>query len=371
VEEDLAATEPTRPQARSQPLERGLVEAGKQLDLPQRLDRRPHPVHRSMVHVGLSAHRQISRRSVVASVSRQPRYSPGDLPFPGHAAFGPWFDVRLTVLGCGPASPQPDTPASGLLVETGSSTLLLDCGQGVAARLVQRLEPARLSAVIIGHMHADHFIDLSALRYRFAWGDRSDVRVPLLLPPGGKARFAELAGVVSERDGFFDDAFEVREYDPATVDRIGDLEIGYLPGRHYVPAWGVSLTETSGTRIVYAGDTGPNPDLIAAADSADLLVCEATLDSADEDDPDKRGHLSLDEALEHGQAARARQLLITHYPSARREAMAAVIDDWAGSAVLARPDLVVEVTAARGGAAGSSAGGGRTAAARRSLAARQ
>jgi ribonuclease BN (tRNA processing enzyme) len=279
--------------------------------------------------------------------------------------------VRLTVLGCGPAAAQPDTPASGLLVESGSSAILLDCGQGVAAQLVRRIEPNRLSAVIIGHMHADHFIDLSALRYRFPWGDRSAVRLPVLLPPGGMARFAELATVVSERDGFFDDAFDVREYDPAAVDRIGDLEIRYLAGRHYVPAWGVALTDGAGTRIVYAGDTGPNPKLVAEAKAADLLVCEATLDSADDDDPEQRGHLSFEEALEHGRLAHARQMLITHYPSARREAMAATLHGDGGSVVLAMPGLVLEVAAGRGGSTGSPGGRAPTAAARRSPAARQ
>lgn len=251
--------------------------------------------------------------------------------------------MRLTVLGCGPAAPQPDTPASGLLVESGATTILLDCGQGVAARLIRHVEPDRLSAVIVGHMHADHFIDLSALRYRFPWGCRSDARVPVLLPPGGLARFAALAAVVSERDGFFDDAFEVREYDPLAGERIGELEVTYIAGRHYVPAWGVSLVGPAGRRIVYGGDTGPNPGLAAAARDADLLVCEATLGAAIEDDPLVRGHLTLDEALEHGRAARARRLLITHYPSARREAMEARLAELDRAVTLARPDLVVDV----------------------------
>ena len=306
---------------------------------------------------------------MVASPEVQPRYSAGDLPVPGQLAFRALFDVRLTVLGCGPAAPQPDTPASGLLVQTDSTALLLDCGQGVAGRLVRHLEPDRMSAVIIGHMHADHFIDLSALRYRFPWGDRSAVRVPLLLPPGGLARFTDLARVVSERVGFFDDAFEVREYDPAAVDRIGDLEIAYLPGRHYVPAWGMSITSPDGARLVYAGDTGPNPDLAASAALADLLICEATLGSADEDDPNKRGHLSLDEALEHGRAARARSMLITHYPSARREEMAATLEvRRAESVALAQPDLVIEVGATGRRTAGGAAGG-RASTPRRSIAA--
>ena len=60
--------------------------------------------------------------------------------------------MRLTVLGCGPAAPQPDTPASGLLVQSGSTAILLDCGQGVAARLVKRVQLDQLSAIVIGHM---------------------------------------------------------------------------------------------------------------------------------------------------------------------------------------------------------------------------
>jgi ribonuclease BN (tRNA processing enzyme) len=281
--------------------------------------------------------------------------------------------VRLTVLGCGPAAPQPDTPASGLLVESESTAILLDCGQGVAARLVGRMQLAALSAVVIGHMHADHFIDLAALRYLFAWGERSSERLPVLLPPGGLALFAELAGVVSERPGFFDDAFDVREYDPAAEGRIGDLELSFVPGYHYVPAWGVALRAADGTRLVYAGDTGPNPDLVAAAQAADLLVCEATLGSAADDDPARRGHLSLEEAVDHAQRAAAARLLVTHYPSARRETMTEHLVELGDWAVIARPDLVVEV--ARGSAppaqAGAPSGRGRGRPGRDSMAARR
>lgn len=280
--------------------------------------------------------------------------------------------MRLTVLGCGPAAPQPDTPASGLLVESDSTAILLDCGQGVAARLVGRMDPAALSAVVIGHMHADHFIDLAGLRYAFPWGDRSEKRLPVYLPPGGRRLFAELAGVVSERPGFFDDAFDVREYDPAAEAWVGDLELSFVPGDHYVPAWGVALKAADGTRLVYAGDTGPNASLVAAAEGADLLVCEATLGSAADDDPARRGHLSLDEAVDHAQQAAVGRLLLTHYPAARRERMAERLVELGDWAVIARPDLVVDVD--RGSAPPARAGRsgrGRSAPGRKSLAARR
>ena len=214
----------------------------------------------------------------------------------------------------------------------------------MAARLVGHARPESLTAVIIGHMHADHFIDLAALRYAFSWGERTAERLAVLLPPGGLVAFAELAGVVSERQGFFDDAFDVREYDPAASIAVGDLGVSFVPGRHYVPAWGVALTAADGTRLVYAGDTGPNPGLIEAARGADLLVCEATLGSAADDDPGRRGHLSLDEALDHAQQAARRAgcwRRTTHRPGGTM--MAARLAELGGWAMLARPDLVVDV----------------------------
>ena len=255
--------------------------------------------------------------------------------------------MRLTVLGCGPAAPQPDTPASGLLVQSGSTAILLDCGQGVAARLVKRVQLDQLSAIVIGHMHADHYIDLSALRYRFPWGDRARARLPVYLPPGGQSHVSALAVAISERPGFFDDAFDLQEYDPASSIAVGELSLTFVPGRHYVPAWGVSVTAQDGGRLVYAGDTGPNPDLVAAASGADLLVCEATLGSVAEDDPVRRGHLSLEETLEVARQAQPRQLLVTHYPSTRRRTMAAQVATLGSAVVIAQPDLVVDILAPR------------------------
>ena len=126
--------------------------------------------------------------------------------------------TRVTIVGSGTSAPEPDAPASGILVETPSTGILIDCGQGVIRALMPIRDPRSLDAVVVGHLHADHFIDLVSLRYLLPWAG-SDVRkIPILLPPGGRQRMDELAGAISERQGFFDDAFEVLEYDPeATV----------------------------------------------------------------------------------------------------------------------------------------------------------
>ena len=60
------------------------------------------------------------------------------------------------MLGNSTAVPHPESAAAGYLVEWGDTAVLLDAGQGVIRSLQDRLDPHDLTAVVIGHMHADH-----------------------------------------------------------------------------------------------------------------------------------------------------------------------------------------------------------------------
>jgi ribonuclease BN (tRNA processing enzyme) len=262
--------------------------------------------------------------------------------------------LRLTVIGCGTSQPQPDTPASGLLVESGDTRLLLDAGQGVISRLQQRLDPRSLSGVIVGHLHADHYIDIVGLRYLFPWGERVPDRLPVYLPPGGRDHMTSLAAAISERPTFFDDSYEVIDYAADATFSVGELQVQMIPGLHYVPAWGVELTDPAGRRIVYAGDTGPNDELVRVAHGADLFVCEATLASSAHDDV-KRGHLTGDEALDIAQTAGVGQAILVHYASARRAALTEIVAARDIAARVAIPDLQVTIGEDADAADGSTA----------------
>jgi ribonuclease BN (tRNA processing enzyme) len=226
--------------------------------------------------------------------------------------------TRVTIVGSATSAPEPDAAASGILVETPSTGILIDCGQGVIRALMPLRDPRSLDAVLVGHLHADHFIDLVSLRYLLPWAGTDVRKIPILLPPGGRQRMDDLAVAISERKGFFDDAFEVLEYDPNATVAIGDLSIRPIPGSHYVPAWGFSISDAAGRRIVISGDTGPNEPLLEAARGAQLLVIESTLLSAEEDDP-IRGHLTVDEALDMGEEAGVGQTVLVHFRSGDRD----------------------------------------------------
>jgi ribonuclease BN (tRNA processing enzyme) len=226
--------------------------------------------------------------------------------------------LRLTVLGCSTAAPHPQTPTAGFLVEWESTAILLDVGQGVIRNLQRVLDPHDLSGVVIGHMHADHYLDIVGLRYLYPWGEPSPVPLPVHLPPGGRARLDALSLAVSERDGFFDAAFVAKEYDPDAEISIGDLRLRFVQGRHYVPAWGVVIDAPDGARLAYTGDTGPSASVEAGVRDADLLLVESALWSATHDD-EERGHLTPEEAIELARRAEARSAILVHYGPGRKE----------------------------------------------------
>lgn len=226
-------------------------------------------------------------------------------------------------------------------METSSTALLVDCGQGVIRGLMSIRDPRDLDAIVVGHLHADHYIDIVSLRYLLPWDGFTGRRIPVLLPPGGQRRVAELTAAISERVGFFDHTFEIIEYDPSRPVAVGDLSLEFVPGRHYVPAWGCAIRDSAGHRIVISGDTGPNEVLDDAARGADVVIVEATLLSASEDDP-ARGHLTVDEAVDIGTRAGAGRTVLVHHRPTSREAIAAAALRNDG-VVAGRPGLRLEL----------------------------
>jgi ribonuclease BN (tRNA processing enzyme) len=270
--------------------------------------------------------------------------------------------MRLTVLGTGTARPLADTAASGLLVETDRSAVLFDIGSGIASRLEATIGAARLDGLVVGHMHADHWIDIAPLRYRFPWGERAPRPLPVHLPPGGKDKLDHLAAVISERAGFFEVAFDVSEYASGDSIQIGEITVRPHPVGHYVPAWSMDIQGPGGERIFYAGDMGPSDDVVELARGADLLILESTLETSAFDDA-KRGHMTAEEAVDHVVRSGVPKGLLVHYSSDRRAAIAAICAPTEGLVIPAVTGMVVEVRrgaipalAVAGGALGGSAG---------------
>ena len=223
--------------------------------------------------------------------------------------------MRLTVVGCSPAWPNPGGAQSGYLVESGGGAVLLDCGPGVLARL-RSVEPwPDPDAVVITHFHLDHW----GVLVPWVWGALHlgrrgvELRKPALwLPPGGSAMLEQFGGLLG-LSGMFERVFAPFEYTPGVAFTAGGCAITAIRVPHY-------RVESHALRVVgddrvlaYSGDAGPSEALVAAAQGADLFLCEATLLAGDADG-EPRGHLSLDEARAAFEASGAKELLLTHRP---------------------------------------------------------
>jgi ribonuclease BN (tRNA processing enzyme) len=220
--------------------------------------------------------------------------------------------VKLTVVGCSPAWPNPGGAQSGYLLE-GSGRLLLDCGAGVLARLREREPWPRIDAIAITHFHLDHFGDLVPWVWGSLFGPGRDIPKPeLWLPPQGKAKLEEM-GVHFGRREMFSEAFACREYADGETFETSGFRVTPMRMLHYdLITFGFRVAK-NGTVLAYSGDSGPCAALPDLGRDADLFVLEATLLEAKKEGG-TRGHLSAPEAIAAFEKSGARRLLLTHRP---------------------------------------------------------
>jgi ribonuclease BN (tRNA processing enzyme) len=217
--------------------------------------------------------------------------------------------VRLDVVGCSPAWPNPGGAQSGYLVESAGARLLLDCGPGVLSRLREREPWPRVDAIAITHLHLDHWGDLVPWAYGVAYGAGAALPQPeLWLPPGAEAGLRALAPCGADA---VLDAFSVREYAEREPFRVAGLEVTPFPTAHYGQRSFGLRVEGDGATLAYSADSGPTAALAELGRDADLFLCEATLD---EPEQGERGHLTAEEALDAFRASGARRLLVIHRP---------------------------------------------------------
>lgn len=263
--------------------------------------------------------------------------------------------MKLTVLGKSPAWQDLDGACSGYLITEGETTVLLDCGNGVFGKLRRYHDYVDVDAIVISHLHADHFADLIPYGYalRFAprqqpvpvppWpGTDSPARPKLFGPPGSEDFLEELDGSWN-LGRHFEEAFDTCEYDPEESLRIGSLTISFREVPHYVKTFAMSVAGGGEGRIVYGADCRPNESLVEFARGADLLIAEATLPRPERSGV--RGHLTPAEAGEHAEKAGAASLILTHISDEIDPdwAMAQARSTYAGPVQVAAEGLQVEI----------------------------
>ena len=220
--------------------------------------------------------------------------------------------MLITVLGKSPSWEDAGGACSGYLVEDDGIRVLLDCGNGVFAKLRERRDYVEVDAVVISHLHADHFLDLVPFAYALTYGPRRcepPVRPRLHVPAGARDTFRRVVGAWGNED-LIESAFEIVEYEGSEALALGPLTVDFQAVPHFVPTWAVRFRSDGSAAFVFGADCAPNDELSRFAADAGLLFLEATITRPESEGP--RGHLTPGEAGELGRSAEAHRLVLVH-----------------------------------------------------------
>jgi ribonuclease BN (tRNA processing enzyme) len=156
--------------------------------------------------------------------------------------------------------------------------VLLDCGASSLIALKRvGLDPGSVDAVVVTHLHGDHFggIPFLVLDQQFSRRER-----PLTIagPVGVRQRLLDAMETLFPGSASVERRFDlaVVELVARTPTRIGGAALSVLEMVHPSGAAALGLRIRCGDRLVaYSGDTEWTDRLIELAAGADLFICEA------------------------------------------------------------------------------------------------
>ncbi|MGN6575175.1 MAG: MBL fold metallo-hydrolase [Nocardioides sp.] len=232
--------------------------------------------------------------------------------------------MRVTVVGSGDAfgSGGRFQTCIALVAEPPSPIVLIDCGAtSLTAMRQQGIDANDVSAVVVTHLHGDHFGGLPFLILDGQFRRRTQ-DLTVVGPPGTRERLAEAMEVLYPGSSRVQRRFEVHvvEHADRTGVELEGLRVVPFEVRHAsgAPAFAVRI-EGADASVAYSGDTEWTDALVEAADGVDLFLCEGYSVQP------VKWHLDLGTLSRVRGRLRCRRLLLTHLsPSA----LASDLDGW-------------------------------------------
>ncbi|MDY1036095.1 ribonuclease Z [Lelliottia sp. CFBP8978] len=273
--------------------------------------------------------------------------------------------MELIFLGTSAGVPTLSRNVTAILLDlqhpTRPGLWLFDCGEGTQHQLLNTpYHPGKLDKIFITHLHGDHLFGLPGLLCSRSMA--GNARPLTLYGPAGLQEFVEttlrLSGswtdypleVVEIRQGvvYQDErctvtaqplnhpvecyGYRIEEHDkPGALDAAALIADGIKPGplfQQLKKGETVTLDDgrivdgqvylsapVPGKKVAIFGDTAPCAEALLLAQSVDVLVHEATLETAMEEKANSRGHSSTRQAALLACDAGVGKLIVTHVSS--------------------------------------------------------
>jgi ribonuclease BN (tRNA processing enzyme) len=214
--------------------------------------------------------------------------------------------VEVRFLGSGNAFAAGGRSHACILVTTGAGSILLDCGGSSLPAIVRAIDPGRIDAIAVTHLHGDHFGGIPFLLDEQKWNGR---KRPIVIagPPSLEQRVRQVAAGFGMDLGTlgYDLRFVVLGGEET---ELGPARVSAHPVDHSPDSEPHGLrVRVGGKLIAYSGDTVWTPDLVALADGTDVFICECTW--YERRDP---VHLNADDLVRHRDELRSARVVLTH-----------------------------------------------------------
>lgn len=217
--------------------------------------------------------------------------------------------MKITFLGTCHGYPEKGRDYTSIAIEVGESVYLLDAGAAVHSKMINYgIDPARLRAVFITHIHADHMLGLVDLVDAFTWAKiYKDVTVDYYLPEErGIRELCELVSLMSAPVNNEKNRFHV--YGSDFIYKDENLTLSVIPTHHLLD-WGgypayAFIVEAEGKRVLFSGDLSQNlkyndfPE-VAKTSETDLFICEMA-------------HFDFEVLRPHLKECKTKRLYMTH-----------------------------------------------------------
>ncbi|MFC7133738.1 MULTISPECIES: MBL fold metallo-hydrolase [Salinibaculum] len=255
--------------------------------------------------------------------------------------------MRLTFLGTGSAMPTGERFQTGLLLESKTSTLMVDCGSGALHGLARTPTGYEgVDTLLLTHHHIDHVSDvLPLMKARWLAGEET-------LTIAGPAGTRDLVEGLLDVHDYMHERIDltVRELDPTPASDPHDVagfDVAAMETRHsmYCLAYRFEAPAEAGP-ITFSGDSEAFEELVEFADGSAVFVHDCSFP----DEVDVSNHptpASLGKTLAGADADLGRIYLTHLYPHTdgkHEEMLQSLGSHYDGDVRMARDGLTLDIS---------------------------